>query len=187
MTHYIYIPGLGDRLNFLRRLALLRWRNRSTRVVLVPMHWTNASEMYEQKYTRVADAIERLKGEKIILVGESAGGAMALLALSRHHRLVSEVVTLCGYNFGAENILPVRRHRNPALYPLLVKTDTVVSDISLQLRERITTVYSTRDRVVTPSHSKIDGAHKIIIHTPGHMMNIARLLLRGPKNWPKVK
>ena len=183
MRHYIYIPGLGDRFTLLRRIALWRWKRRDARVVLVPMRWTDRVETYEQKYARVAREIDRFKSETVILVGESAGGAMALLAFSRHAKEVDNMVTLCGYNMGAADIHPERRRRNPALYPLLAKTDTVVPRLSSQLRQRITAIYSTKDKVVTPRHSQITGTRKIVLHTPGHMRNIVRLLLRGPNTW----
>jgi predicted alpha/beta hydrolase family esterase len=182
MRHYIYIPGLGDQFTPLRCIALWRWKSRDERVVLVPMKWTDKAETYEQKYARVAREIERLKSKEIILVGESAGGAMALLAFSRHVGDVNSVVTICGYNTGAAGINPGRRH-NPALYPLLAKVDGIIPRLSPTLRQRIITIYSTKDNVVTPRHSRIEGARKLVLHTPGHMRNITHLLIRGPKIW----
>lgn len=181
MTHFIYIPGLGDRFDVLRRIVLRRWRRDDERVTFVPMRWNDKRETYEQKYARVTKAIDSAKGDKIILVGESAGGAMALLAFSRNLALVDSIVTICGYNHGASDIEPYRRRRNPALYPLLENVDRIVPHLSTRQRRRITTLFSTRDRTVTPEHSSINEAQKIVLHTPGHMVTIIKALTKGIK------
>ncbi len=178
VTHYIYIPGLGDRSNGLRQLALARWKAKDTGVTFVPMNWANKQESYEDKYQRVAEAIQKLSGEKIILVGESAGGAMALLAFSRHLAAVHSVVTICGYNHGARDVHIAHKQRHPAFYRLMPSVDRIVASLDADACSRITTIYSTSDFVVTPSHSHIDGARKVILHTPGHFTNIARVLVR---------
>lgn len=106
---------------------------------------------------------------------------MALLAFSRNPARISGVITICGYNHGASDIIPYRRWRNPALHPLLVNVDKVMPDLSLRQRQQITTLYSTKDRTVTPAHSMIDGAKEIVVHTPGHLIAIARILSSGFK------
>ncbi len=179
--HYIYIPGLGDRLDPLRRLALQRWRGPNAQVTLVAMRWADKTETYEQKYARIAEVIKRSDGQKIILVGESAGGAMALLAFSRHMEQVSGVVTICGYNHGASDIGQMYRRRNPALHSLLLKTDEIVRQLSSEARQRVTVMYSDHDNTVTAKHSRINGTREIVLHKPGHFMNIGRVLARGPK------
>ena len=181
MTHYIYIPGLGDRFDLLRRMALRRWRRDDVHVTFIPMRWNNKSETYEQKYARVVEAIGGAEGDEIVLVGESAGGAMTLLAFSRNPTLVEGVVTICGYNHGASDIEPYRRRRNPALYPLLKNVDQIVPHLTMRQRQQVTTIFSTRDSTVTPEHSAIDKAQRVVLHTPGHMMTIIKVLTKGVK------
>jgi len=143
------------------------------------MRWNDQDETYESKYERIASAIEHIKGDEIILVGESAGGAMALFAFARNLDQVHRLVTICGYNHGAADVHPSHRRKHPAFYHLMPAADEIVSALSLQSRRSITTVYSTRDTVVAPQHSSIEGAAKIALHTPGHLTSIARTLLRG--------
>lgn len=177
MKHIIYIPGFGEHFDPLRRLALRRWRNRDTEVTFVPMRWNNRQETYEEKYDRIAKIVEGVKEDEIVLVGESAGGAMAQLAFSRMLSEVSRVVTICGYNHGAADVHLIHKHTHPAFYNMMPVIDDIVKHLRKETRRRITTIYSSRDRVVTPEHSRIDGAEEIILHTPGHSMNIARTLL----------
>jgi pimeloyl-ACP methyl ester carboxylesterase len=179
MTHIIYISGFGEHFDFLRRLALRRWGSADTKVTFVPMRWNNRQETYEQRYERVAEAIEQAKGDEMVLVGESAGSAMAMLAFSRQLGQVSRVVTICGYNHGASDVHQIHKKTHPAFYDMMPVVDEVVEHFNADARSRITTLYSTRDRVVTPKHSRIDGANEVVLHTRGHSLNIARILL-GP-------
>jgi len=177
MTHIIYIPGFGDHFDLLRRLVLKRWRSADVRVTFVPMRWNNRQEAYEQRYERVAEAIGQAKGDEIVLVGESAGGAMAMFAFSRQLKQVSRVVTICGYNHGAAGVHQIHKRRHPAFYYMMPVVDEVVEHFSADARSRITTLYSARDRLVIPEHSRIGGANEVVLHTRGHSLNIARALL----------
>lgn len=181
MIHYIYIPGLGDRFDFLRRLMLVSWRVRGAWVTFVPMRWSDNAETAEQKYTRVAKAIEQASGDEVVLVGESAGGAMVLWAFSRHVQSVDRVVTVCGYNVGAANIEQSRRQHHPAFHPVSVEAEKAVRKLSANDRQRITTIYSTRDTTVTPEHTRIDGAREVVLRTPGHFWSIVYVLIKGMK------
>lgn len=176
MKHFIYIPGLGDRFDPLRRLVLLRWKT-DAKVTFVPMTWNDRKRTYEESYERICHAIAKAKGDEIILVGESAGGAMALYTFSRQRENVSRVITICGYNYGASEVNPAHKHLHPAFYALMPKVDEVVERLTPEMRARITTIYSTMDHVVTPRHSRIEGTREVVIHTPGHLMAITRILL----------
>lgn len=124
MTHYIYIPGFGDHFNPLRKFALRRWEKDGVRVTLVPMHWSDKQEAYEQKYDRIIDAIQNVNDSDIRLVGVSAGAAMALYAFSRDEKRFTQVITICGYSHTASDIIAFQRRRHPAFYPLVDKEST---------------------------------------------------------------
>lgn len=179
MTYYLYIPGFNDRLDFLRRLALLRWKSRTSKATLVAMRWSDKSETCEQKYARIAEVIERATGDEIVLVGESAGGAMALLAFARNLERVSRVVTVCGYNHGSADIHAIHRQQKPAFYEASREAEKTIETFSPSARRRITTIYSTADKLVTPDHTRIDGAHEKVLHKNGHLLNIIWILMRG--------
>ena len=172
MVHYIYIPGFGDHFDFLRQLLLARWRTQDTAVHFVPMHWRDRTEAYGQKLERLRQIIEQIApNEPIIIVGESAGGAMALYSLSQLPERINSVITICGYTKGAQDVSRYYRTHRPAFYPLVQGLDALQPDA-----KRITTIYSVRDHVVTPKHTLIKGAHSIKLQTPGHLSNIARVL-----------
>ena len=176
----MYIPGFGDHFDTLRRLALRSWRRSDTQVTFVPMRWSDRHETYDDKYARIAKAIEQIDADELILVGESAGGAMALFAFSRNLKRVDRVVTICGYNHGTADVHRYHQQVHPAFYRLMPAVDAIMADFTPADLQRITTLYSTRDHIVTPEHSRIDGAHEQILHTPGHFVTIASRLLRNP-------
>lgn len=177
MTHIIYIPGFGTKSDPARRSALRRWKGSNTHVTFVPMRWDDTGETYEQKYERVAEAIAHAKSDKIVLVGESAGGAMALLTFSRVSDRVDQVFTVCGYNHGAADVHLVHKTRRPAFYAMMPEVDRAVAQLTGQQRQHITTLYSKSDITVTPSHSLIPGSKAIILKTPGHFISIASVLI----------
>lgn len=183
MIRYIYIPGLNDRFDFLRRLALRRWETENAKATLVPMRWSDKSETYEQKYQRLEDVITMYKDDEIVLVGESAGGPMALLALLKLEPQISQVITICGYNHGADDIEPYRRRNNPAFYAMVRMTDALLPKLTSEIKAKIITVYSRRDHVVAPEHSRIEGSRELALDLKGHTLTIARQLISGPKNW----
>ena len=171
---YIYLPGLGDRFDPLRRFLLRRWKS----ATLIPMIWSS-EEGLQQKYTRILEVIRRLDKSTVVLVGESAGATIAITLLSRHPELISRVVTVSGFNHGSEAILPSRRRRNPALYEASQRAEASFEHMPKGSRERITTVYSVFDCVVGAKYSRLEGVAERILYTPGHMASIGYILLRG--------
>lgn len=183
MTHYIYIPGFGDHFNPLRRFALRRWEKGGAKVTLVPMHWSNKQETYEQKYARLVSVIQSVKSDDIRLVGESAGAAMAIHTFSHDTERFTQVVTICGYSHTASDIIAFQRRRHTAFYPLVDEVDRALELLSPTARQRITTLYSRRDRMVDSRYSRIDGAKEIVLSTPGHAFSISYVLLRTLSHW----
>ena len=103
---------------------------------------------------------------------------MTVLAFYRDTARVSGVVTICGYNHGASDIVPYRRRRTPAFYLLAKQVDMIIPRLSLRQRRSIKTIFSVNDHVVTPDHSHIEDAQKVILKTQGHLATIVSVLIR---------
>lgn len=171
MKRYIYVPGLGDHFDWLRRIGLKAWAASDSRVSFVPSHWNRRSETFDVKVARIRQVIEQHPGDEIILVGESAGGALALYTYLTQPDAIGRVVTIAGYNHGFKSMSPHYRISKPAFYHLMQAVDEQV--ISPVAAAAITTIYSTEDTVVTPSHTRIAGADEIVLTTKGHFTTIA--------------
>lgn len=180
VTRIIYIPGLGDHFDSWRQWALRRWNSDDIRVSFVPMKWhAGDDESYSEKFERIATVAREAhaRNERVVVMGESAGGAMALYAFSQAGDVIDRVVTLCGYNHGAPQLSPRYQSTQPAFFQLMPKVDQIVENLSEPQRQQITTFYSTHDHVVRPYRTLIDGTKVVERKTPGHLFSIAWLLI----------
>lgn len=174
----IYVPGLGDKYDIVRRIGLWLWRFqlRGARVTFVSMKWSVADDSYEAKVARIADAISNSKaGEQIVLIGESAGGGMVLANWLNDTR-VDAIVTVCGKNKGRENISETTYRRNPAFRSAMIDAEGALADSSESARARVLTVYSPQDTVVPPEDTLVHGAREMTIPTGGHGRTIVTVL-----------
>lgn len=175
--HVIYVSGLGDGYDTLRRLCLLLWRRPGRIVTHMPMHWRDEGETYEAKLIRLGAAIERHPDRETVLVGESAGGAVAVGISRRYPAVLKRVITVCGMNRGAENVSPRLYRMNPAFHDAMKLSDRVVASLDPSEGKVYTAVYSSLDFTVRLKDTRIAGAHLIDLKVPGHMPAIFSVLL----------
>lgn len=176
----IYIPGLSDRYDILRRLALLLWRRPEVRATLVPMRWLNKHESFEEKLARLGTEIEKHSDRQIVLVGESAGGAVAIAALKKYRDRVSRIVTVCGMNQGADVVNPVLYEKNRAFRGAMLTADKAFESLSVKDRADMFTIYSSRDGVIGEKDTLLDGVRSFDIGVPIHIVAIGYVLLLRP-------
>lgn len=170
--HIVYIPGLGDGYDMFRKAGLLLWRKPGTKTTLVSMHWMDTHESYEDKLGRIKKAIDKYPSHKVVLVGESAGGAMSIVAMRRFRSKIHRLVTVCGMNQGAGNVSGYVYYQNKAFKYTMEEADTITPTLSAEDRRSMLTIYSPLDATVTPKATLLDGvkAHKLFI--PGHLPTI---------------
>lgn len=172
-TYVIYIPGLGDGADGSRRWALKLWRLLGVHAELVPMMWYDGKPFAEklQRVTAAIDAAEKA-GYTVSLIGESAGGSMAINAAAAHpgiHRLV----TIAGVNDPSIQISPVIQAKSPAFMSSVAK----LSDSLPQLRKHdVHTVRALLDLVVDKRFSRIPDVRDHRVPSLGHLPTIALCL-----------
>ena len=152
----IYFPGFGSKQDGMRVIALKCWRIFGVRAQLVPMNWHDKNESFEAKLQRARQAVlhARRSGYDISLIGESAGGSMALNIAAIESL---PVLTICGVD-------------NPAIYltkstkqsaPAFVESVRLLSESLKKLNiSSIHTVSAAYDTVVHSQDSTIVGAKK---------------------------
>ena len=175
--HIIYIPGLGDHYDGVRRVCLYLWRRPGVTVSLVPMRWSDATETYASKQARIAREIKRLPDHAVTIVGESAGGAVTLDTLHRHGGSVMRAVTVCGMNQGAANVSPTLYRKNPAFEHAMNAADIAASKLDETERTKLLTLYSSADFTVRPKNTLLPGVEARDLKIPGHMFAIFGVLL----------
>lgn len=176
--HVIYIPGLGDGYDAVRKFGLLFWKRPGVAVTHVPMHWMSPVETYEEKVARIEKAVLRYHDRETVIVGESAGGAMAIVALRRYQQHVDRVVTVCGMNQGAGNVSGRLYQKNKAFKEAMHEADTIVPSLTEKEKAACTTIYSSADLTVRPKDTLIADVKAYDLRIPGHMFVILAVLFR---------
>lgn len=163
--HILYLPGLGDRNDGFRQFCLSSWKLWGVTTELVPSVWYDGRDLAE-KSERAIRAIKEAenRGQKVVLIGESAGGALALNVAAKTN--VHRVITLCGVATGNTPISPYIRKRAPALDEAVKKID------SLQINAPIVSLRGILDTTVGKRYSTARGARPYVIAAFGHLMTI---------------
>lgn len=171
MLRILYIPGLGDHYDRVRRCGLIMWQRPGVRVELVPMRWSDTTETFAQKLDRMKTVIDADQSP-VVLVGESAGGAMAVAATNAFYDHVLATITLCGMNQGADNVNPRFYRRNPAFRDALEHADLLVPAMNDGVKRKMLILYSSKDHTVRPHDTLIEGVQSHDLVTPGHLTSI---------------
>lgn len=173
MKHIVlYIPGLGDSYDRFREKALRAWPLFGVEAWLVPMTWYDGVS-YEEKYQRVSELITSLAREDvhISLVGESAGGSMALNLFAAHPEVAS-LVTIAGVNRSSAPVAARTLRRGPAFATSRQRVARSLASIPASRRQAIWTISGLVDSAVRARDSHIPGAHNRHIWTIGHLVTI---------------
>ncbi|MEP6710641.1 MAG: hypothetical protein ABJA64_02895 [Candidatus Saccharibacteria bacterium] len=174
--YIIYIPGLGDHNDGLRRFFLFFWQLFGVKTELVPMRWYDGRS-FDEKFDRVEAAIKKAvaKGYRVSLVGESAGGSMAMNVFARNNS-IDRMMSLCGVNHAHADISPQIFKKGPAFktsVSLLNESRSVAVKNKLN---RIVSVTAIADPTVSVKKNYIPGAKHITIWSIGHFTTIVLCL-----------
>ncbi len=179
-TQIFYISGLGDRYDFIRRSALWFWKLYGVNAQLIPTSWSN-QESYETKLKRITDAVDSVDTTttRLVLIGESAGGSMALNAFASRKEKIHKTITICGKNNGPELVAPHYYRDNPAFKPSMDNLEKSVASLSKSGRQRVISVYPLYDGVVPIRETVIPDCQKVQLFTLGHLGTIFFALTFG--------
>jgi esterase/lipase len=174
MKHYvIYIPGLGDNSDVKRRFALSFWKIYRMKTELVPMQWYD-NKSYEEKVKRVNDAINKAlaNGYRVSLIGESAGGSMALnIAASRSD--LYKIITVAGVNASTMSVSDSILRRSPAFKRSIHELRKSLNTLD---KTKVETVRGLFDRSVSAKYTFIEDAHNHIVFSFTHLMTTSLCL-----------
>lgn len=171
----MYLPGLGDRYDPIRRACLRVWRLYGVKTTMVSMSW-RSDETYAAKRARVETALDKLIGERVVLIGESAGGSMALSIYGESHKRFTGVMTLCGKNTRSDNVQPNLYTRNPAFRESMRRVEVVARDMKLAQRRRFVSVVPFYDPTVPVAQTLLPDCRKLTLPAIGHVGSILAML-----------
>lgn len=176
--HVIYVSGLGDHFDSLRRLPLRLWRLAGISAELFPVYWTGREE-YDEKITRLNEVIDKAKGKRIVLIGESAGGSMVLNVYASRPDDFHKVMTICGKNSRPEHVSPLLYKRNPAFKVSMHSLAASVSKLTKVQRQNFISIHPLYDAVVPVTETLIPDCQSRRLWLIGHRPTITFMLLFG--------
>lgn len=171
--HIIYIPGLGDGYDGLRRAGLFTWHLWGVSTELVPMQWYGGGDL-ATRHTMVAAAIDRAqqRGRRVILVGESAGASLAINVASRRPD-IHGLMTICGIVSSRAEVSAAIRKKSPAFNQSLAQLEGDVRELDLA---KVCNVRAVVDSIVPRQSSVIPGATERVVWSVGHVTTVALCL-----------
>jgi len=173
----IYVPGLGDGYDSFRTRALKRWAKPGVLVLFVPMTWRDTKETFIQKQQRVQDAIDASTADRIVLVGESAGGSMVVAETLRTNSKVDKCITICGKNSRADRVSSGLYSKNPAFRHSMIAADRAIKVMNPENDgKKFTVFYSPHDPVIRRVDTELPGATLRKIPMAGHLLSIIFVL-----------
>ena len=134
----------------------------------VPITWYDGGSM-QSKLEIIDNAIRSVPHDaRVVLVGESAGGSLALNTAARNAR-VARVITLCGVARPDTPISAYLRRKAPALHE-------AVQVLPVSFKTEVVSVRAAIDGVVGKKYSSTNGATVCVVWSVGHLTTIALCL-----------
>lgn len=169
--HIIYLPGFGDNYDTGRRFLLWCWRIFGITTEFVPMCW-DSNESYKEKHARVNDAIDRAKKKRVVIIGESAGGSMAVAIYAQRYNDLFKVMTICGKNSNPASVAPRLYLKHPAFRESMRATESSLKKIDSNMLHRFVPFYPLYDGVIPYDEAVIPGCKVVRLFSSGHFFTI---------------
>jgi hypothetical protein len=182
----IIIPGLGDNIT-LTSLATKHWAFFGLSPIIHPVKW-HEGEAIQTKLDVIVDMVDKYiaKGDRVSLVGCSAGGSAVLNVFSERKDAVHKVAIICGrLNTGKQSgfrSLKERSKSSPAFAQSVSLAENKVLLFSASDRKKIMTARAIADELVPADTSVIHGAYNQTIPMLEHSLAIysALTVFSGP-------
>lgn len=169
----LYVPGLGDNYDPLRRFFLKSWRVFGVQTQLAPMSWRDGRS-YENKLQQLGEVIadKYHQGYKITLLGESAGGSMVLNAYAKYGDMIFRAMTICGKNTAPRTVSSKIYSKNPSFKTSMHQTPKSVEQLTKQERQRFISVHPVHDGYVPVNQTLIPDCQQVCLWSGGHLTTI---------------
>lgn len=174
-THILYLSGFGNKHDAKRLRALKLWHFKNVTTELVPMRW-EGKETFEQKIARIDQAIDRAAGKQIIIIGESAGGSMAVHMYARRPEDLFRVMTICGKNSHPETVGEHYYRRSPAFRTSMERLNDSIDQLSDEQKRTFISFHPFYDSVVPVRETLLPGCKRVRLWSVGHWLTIALAL-----------
>jgi pimeloyl-ACP methyl ester carboxylesterase len=169
--HIVVVAGLGD--------SLYSWATRSwagPHVIVHPHRVGWESGDFETKLRDLAHKIDLLADQgSVSLVGISAGGSLAVNALTRRPKSVHRVINVCGRLRAGQHVHPTLKQAartSPAFFQSVEASEAAQASLDPALATRVLTLRARWDEVVPPSTVTLPGADNRCLLSAEHVLSI---------------
>lgn len=178
----IFIPGLGEEVGKMS-WAVSHWRDSGLNPLVHSVGWHDSKTEFQPKLQRLVEMIDILKkeGNKVSLVGCSAGGSAVLNAFFERKNIVYRVINVCGRlrtgtQKGFRSFAKMTKSSPPFAksIKLFESREKLLSETD---RQKVMTVRALfGDELVPRDTSILSGAYNTTVPTPEHMFSISMAL-----------
>lgn len=180
--HTIIIPGLGDEVNKMI-WATYHWRRSGLDPIVHSVGWHGGEKEFQPKLQILVDMIDEFAddGDRVSLVGCSAGGSAALNAFFERREAVYRVINVCGrLRTGSQNgfrSFDARTATSPPFAESVKLFESHENLLTHQDRQKVMTVRALfGDELVPADTTILRGAYNTVVPTPEHVLSIAMAL-----------
>jgi pimeloyl-ACP methyl ester carboxylesterase len=179
---YVFVNGLNDgETKPQDRIADAWWRRRGISLTHAHVDWFKATSVVAEARALEATTHELLQSNKgVVLLGNSAGGSLALNTFARIHSnrvaLVSAHARLAEGDYpdsDSRSLYKRAKMHTPNPSPLFIESvraaELAAATLSPDKRERTLTLSSRTDNVVPPELMTIDGVRNHEAAAYGHL------------------
>lgn len=176
--HYVVIiPGLGDESTKIR-LATYHWRLLGLTPIVHRIWWKNHGNHFAPKLGRLVTLIDKLSkgGNKVSLVGTSAGGSAVLNAFVKKKNKISKTVSVCGALKKSREkgfrSFEKRTAESPAFGESITMFEKLEPSLTKKDRKQIMTIRALFDELVPGNCAQVKGADNRQIFSAEHVFSI---------------
>lgn len=180
--HVIIVPGLGDDAAKLS-WATNHWRKYGLVPIVYTIGWKDKGENFEPKLNTLLEMIDQYAkdGDRVSLVGCSAGGSAVLNAFFERKNVVHRVISVCGRltRGGQQGFrsFETRTASSPSFAKSVQLFESREELFSDNDRQKIMTVRALfGDELVPADTTILRGAYNTVVPTPEHVLSIGMAL-----------
>lgn len=178
----IFIPGLEDKARPLER-AVRHWQKHDLMPIVHPIGWNDRKTPFEPKLKQLVEMVDRFtqEGDKVSLVGISAGGSAVVNAFIERKKKVNRVINVCGRlergSATGFRSFESRTASSPSFAESVNLCESRKEELLATDKQKIMTVRAMFGDELVPADTTIMvGAYNIAIPTLEHNLSILAAL-----------
>lgn len=167
VDHIILVPGLADRVTWMKRLTA-SWTKYGVTIHVHAAPWSDKKNFHEKFISLLAliDDLSKKKNSRVSLIGISAGGSMVINAFYERRTEIHKVINICGRLRILQHLIrpfSLASKNSPAFRESVLLAEGRIQKLRAKEKKKIMTIRGLYDETVPISTTPIEGATNIQI------------------------